>query len=133
MPVRHTENISVSIARPLHQVYEFLAEPENFPKWASGLGHSFQPAGGGEWLAETPIGPMRIRFSQRNSHGILDHYVIPEAGEAMYNPMRVFANGDGSEVVFTLFRRPGMSSDEFARDADWVRRDLLSLKNRLES
>jgi hypothetical protein len=76
---------------------------------------------------------MRIRFSQRNSHGILDHYVIPEAGEAMYNPMRVFANGDGSEVVFTLFQRPGMASDEFARDADWVRRDLLSLKNRLES
>jgi hypothetical protein len=46
--------------------------------------------------------------------------------------MRVLANGDGAEVVFSLFQRPGMSDEEFARDADWVARDLQILKACLE-
>lgn len=132
MPLQRAEHISVGIARPPGEVYEFLAEPENFPKWASGLGHSFRHVGGQDWLVETPAGSMTVRFSARNDKGILDHHVIPEAGEAIYIPMRVFANGDGSEVVFCLFQRPGMSDDEFARDRDWVRQDLLALKRLLE-
>jgi hypothetical protein len=133
MSLQRTQNISVSIAQPVSEVYAFLSEPQNFSKWASGLRHSFRQVGGMEWLAETPIGPMKVRFSPPNSYGVLDHYVVPEAGMVMYNPMRVFANGGGCEVVFTLFQRPGMSDDDFARDADWVRRDLVTLKALLES
>jgi hypothetical protein len=129
-PVRH---ISVSIARHWEDVYAFLAEPGNFPKWAPGLGHSFRPLGGMEWLVETPVGTMKVRFSERNSFGVLDHAVIPENSQAMINPMRVFANGDGSEVLFTLFQRADMSDDEFASDADLVARDLQSLKALLEA
>lgn len=128
-PVRH---ISVGISRPLDQVRAFLAEPANFPKWASGLGHSFRHVAGMEWLAETPMGPMRVRFSAPNAYGVLDHTLIPENGEEMHNPMRVFANGEGSEVVFSLLQRPGMSDEDFARDADWVSRDLQALKALLE-
>lgn len=63
-----------------------------------------------------------------NDHGVLDHSVIPDDGEPMHNPMRLLANGDGCELVFTLYRRPSMSEDEFARDAAWVSRDLAKLK-----
>jgi hypothetical protein len=51
----------------------------------------------------------------------------------MHNPMRAVANGSGSEVVFTLYRRPEMSEAEFARDADWVASDLARLKALLEA
>ncbi len=132
MPIQPVRHISVGISRPLGEVYAFLVEPENLPKWASGLGHSFRHVGGMEWLAETPMGPMKVRFSERNAFGILDHAVIPANGKPTHNPMRVFANGDGSEVVFSLFQRPGMSDEEFARDADWVARDLQALKAYLE-
>ncbi|MCW3475220.1 SRPBCC family protein [Limobrevibacterium gyesilva] len=133
MPVQPALTLGIGIARPLAEVYAFLAEPGNFAKWASGLGHSFHRIGDGEWRAETPMGPMTIRFTAPNPYGVLDHDVIPETGGAMHNPMRVVANGDGSEVVFTLFQRPGVSDAAFARDADWVRRDLLALKTLLES
>ncbi|MBX6374836.1 MAG: SRPBCC family protein [Acetobacteraceae bacterium] len=132
MPIHAVRHLSTGISRPFAEVYAFLAEPENFPKWASGLGHSFRHLDGMEWLAETPMGPMRVRFSERNPYGVLDHTLLPEDGEPMHNPMRVVANGDGSEVVFTLFRRPGMSDADFARDADWVLRDLQALKALLE-
>ena len=132
MPVQPVRHISVAISRPVKEVYAFLAQPENMPRWASGLGRSLRHVEGTEWLVESPAGPMRVRFSERNPFGVLDHTVVPAHGEAMHNPMRVLANGDGSEVVFSLFQRPGMSDAEFARDADWVLRDLLALKAHLE-
>jgi hypothetical protein len=33
-------------------------------------------------------------------------------------------------VALTLFRQPGMSDEQFAADADWVRRDLAALAAR---
>lgn len=129
LPVRH---ISVSIARPLAQVYGFLAEPANFPLWAEGLGDGLIPLGGRDYSVDTPLGTMMVRFSAPNEHGVLDHTLFPADGAPMDNPMRVVANGEGSEVVFTLFRRPGMSEEAFAADADWVARDLARLKALLE-
>jgi hypothetical protein len=46
--------------------------------------------------------------------------------------MRVFPNNDGSELIFTLYRRPDMSDQEFAEDAKSIEKDLAKLKNLLE-
>jgi len=46
--------------------------------------------------------------------------------------MRVFANGEGSEVLFTVYQRPGMSDEAFAEDTKAVRKDLDALKSLLE-
>jgi hypothetical protein len=46
--------------------------------------------------------------------------------------MRVIANGEGSEVFFTLIRQPEMSGEKFAQDAQWVEKDLGILKGFLE-
>jgi hypothetical protein len=64
----------------------------------------------------------------------LDHTVVPAPGVEIHVPLRVVANGDaGSEVLLTLFRRPGVSDEEFAADAGWVSRDLRALKALLEA
>lgn len=125
-------NLSVFIDRNAREVYDFVSSPENFPLWASGLGKSLKHSHG-EWVAETPEGPVRIRFSERNEFGILDHWVSPKPGVQIHIPMRVIPNGAGSELIFTLFRLPGMPDDKFAADAEWVKRDLTSLKDLLES
>jgi uncharacterized protein YndB with AHSA1/START domain len=129
--VRH---VSVSIARPPDTVYEFAVKPENLPKWAVGLGRSFRPQGDGSWLAEGgPVGSATVHFVERNRLGVLDHDVTVQSGETVHNPIRVIPNGSGSEVVFTLFRRPGVSRDQFAQDAQAVEKDLRSLKRLLET
>ena len=76
---------------------------------------------------------MKVRFTERNSFGVLDHYVIPELGVEVYIPLRVIANGTGSELIFTLFRLSDMSDEKFAADAEWVMRDLNALKSLLEA
>ena len=63
---------------------------------------------------------------------MLDHYVRPARGDEIYVPVRVIANGSGTEVLFTLFRLPGMSDAQFAQDAALVERDLKTLKELME-
>jgi hypothetical protein len=131
LEVRH---VSVSIDRSPDLVYQFVARPENLPKWAVGLGTSFRPRGDGSWIAEGgPVGSAMVRFEERNRLGVLDHDVTVASGETVHNPIRVIPNGAGSEVVFTLFRRAGVSPAQFARDAQAVEKDLRTLKRLLET
>ena len=83
-------------------------------------------------MAESPLGKVKIRFAAPNAFGILDHAVVLESGATFHNPMRVLPNGDGSEVVFTLFRLPGTSDAQLAADAGAVERDLRELQALLE-
>jgi hypothetical protein len=129
--VRH---VSVSIDRPPDLVYQFAAAPENMPRWAIGLGTSFRRQGDGSWIAEGgPVGSATVRFVERNRLGVLDHDVTVASGETIHNPVRVVPNGAGSEVVFTLFRRAGVSAAQFAQDAKAVEKDLGTLKGLLET
>jgi hypothetical protein len=93
------------------------------------------PGGGdaGDWIGTGPDGEIRVRFTPRNDHGVVDHWVTLPDGQVISVPLRVVANDGGSEVTLTLFRLPQMSDAIFARDADWVRRDLAKLKEVLES
>lgn len=127
-----SRHFSVFINRNVGDVYDFVSNPENFPRWASGLGKSLKKVHG-EWLAETLEGPVKVRFTERNELGVLDHWVIPKPGLQIYIPMRVIPNGSGCELIFTLFRLPDMSDEKFAADAEWVMRDLTALKWLLEA
>ncbi len=126
------QHISVSIARRPAEVYEFASDPRNLPRWATGLARSEVRREGDEWVAEAPLGKVRVRFAPRNSFGVMDHDVTLESGITVHNPMRVVPNGEGSEFVFTLIRRPGMSDGQFAQDRAAVERDLKTLKDLLE-
>lgn len=128
LPVRH---ISVSIRCSPEDVYAFASNLENLPRWASGLGGSIRNAGG-EWIADGPMGPVKVRFAAPNELGVLDHDVVLPSGTTVHNPIRVVPNGTGSEVTFTLFRQPEVPEEQFERDAEWVEKDLRTLKDLLE-
>ena len=105
----------MTIERAPAEVYAYVSDPNNLPKWASGLS-----------------GAVKVRFVERNSYGVLDHYVKANSGPEVYMPMRVFPNGEGAEVLLTVFRQPGVTEEKFVDDTQWVRRDLEALKALLE-
>lgn len=132
MKIAETRVISIGIRCPYPKAYEFLSSPENFPKWASGLGRSLR-RDGERWIMETPEGSAEVRFTPKNAFGVLDHFVCPKQGVEIYVPMRVVPNGQGCEVMLMLFRQSGMPDERFERDTAWVRRDLQTLKDLLEA
>ena len=86
----------------------------------------------GQWVADSPMGRIVVAFAPGNDFGVLDHDVTLPSGQTIHNPMRVIQDGEGSEVVFTLRRRPELTDAAFAADAEAVQADLRSLKQRLE-
>jgi hypothetical protein len=124
--------LHVTIERSVGDVYRFVANPENMPKWASGLSKGMRLIDG-KWFADTPEGKLEVRFTPFNDFGVLDHEVVLASGVSVFIPMRVVANGNGCELTFTLFRQPGMSDEKFNEDTAWVTRDLEALKTLLEA
>ncbi|HRA88003.1 MAG TPA: hypothetical protein PK992_08035 [Planctomycetaceae bacterium] len=82
---------------------------------------------------ETSTGWVGIRFVPANEFGVLDHVVTLSDGKSILNQMRVVANGDGCEIMFTLFQLPDMDDQQFVKDAEMVEADLQTLKAVLES
>lgn len=131
-PGHDVHHVSVTIDRPRDEVYAFASDPRNLPKWADGLARSDVKRDGDEWLADSPMGSVRIRFAENNPYGVLDHDVRLPDGTVVHNPMRVVPHGAGSEVTFTLIRRPGVSDEALAADRAAVEKDLRVLKTLLE-
>lgn len=127
-----SRHLSVHIDRPVTEVYAFASNPLNLARWASGLG-SAVVQGDGHVVVETVQGPVRVTFAPHNEYGVLDHEVRTPSGETVYVPLRVIADDDGCEVVFTLRRSPGMTDAELERDAGLVTGDLDRLKRVLEA
>ncbi|MFE2940042.1 SRPBCC family protein [Streptomyces sp. NPDC059255] len=127
-----SRHIGTHIDRPAEVVYDYASDPAHLPEWARGLGDSIERIDG-QWIAESsPMGRVVVAFAPPNEFGVLDHDVTLPSGETVHNPFRVIADGIGCEVVFTLRRAPGMSDEEFRRDAETVSADLTRLKRVLE-
>ena len=124
-------NVHVSITRPAGEVYTFMSDGQNLGQWATGLGSTYV-RDGDSWLVQGPDGLVRARLPNPNEFGVVDHTVTLPTGVTAYIPIRVIPNGDGSTVTVTLLRRDGVSDQQFDADAQWVSRDLATLKSVLE-
>lgn len=129
-----SRTLSVEIAAAPDTVYAFVRDPVQLPVWAAGICQSVTVEGN-VWRVETggALGMVQLAFCADNPYGVLDHTVTLADGMAVLNPVRVIANGDGSELLFTVFQTPGMSDEQFVRDVQAVRRDLHALKTLLEA
>jgi hypothetical protein len=112
-------------------VYDFVSNLENLPRWASNTFPSIKEVNG-EWVVDTSQGQNKVMLAERNNFGILDHYVKLTSGVKVYVPMRVVKNGDGSEVMLTVFQTPEMTDERYAEDIKTVEKDLNHLKTIIE-
>ena len=120
--------ISIPIRCGWRELYERFWRPEAFTLWASGLAEAGLESAGEVWRAEGPEGPVTIRFTPHNSHGVMDHQIDLGGDREVSMPMRVVPNGDCCLVSVTLFRQADMTDETFASDTAGVERDLQALK-----
>ena len=125
MTVHRTRTISISIDRLPSDVYAFVRDPTNLPIWAPNVARSVSRDADGAWIVDREDGSVTIAFVDPNPYGVLDHAVTDEQGVQVYVPMRVIANGRGSEVLFTLFEAQ-------LADEALVQADLENLQRILE-
>lgn len=131
-----SRHVSIWIDVAPEAVYEFMADPQAWPRWAAGLAAGGLRRDVDGWVADSPMGVVTVEFSPTNRFGVLDHVVRMPSGEQVYNPMRIVPAGvnvDRCEVLFTVRRRDGMTAEEFDADAQAVAADLATLKALVEA
>lgn len=129
-----SRTVSVEIDAPPQTVYRCVRDPDQLPRWAAGICKSVT-VHNGVWHVETggEFGTVILAFCPDNEFGVLDHRVTLPDGRSQDNPVRVVANGDGSELMFTVFQTEGMSDAAFIKDVQAVTRDLKTIKALLEA
>ncbi len=130
-----SRHVSVWIDVAPEVAYAIAADPEQMPRWASGLAQGGLRKTADGWVADSPMGEVIVEFAPANEYGVLDHVVRMPSGEAVYNPFRVIPAGEGlprCEVVFTVRQRPGMTAEEFESDVATVAADLDRLRQLAE-
>jgi hypothetical protein len=130
--VHESVHVSTTIDRHVDVVYAYVTDPANLSNWAAGLADSPLRQIDGRWLADSPLGRVTVAFVDSNDLGVADHDVTLPSGETVTNPMRIFANGDGCDVVFSVRRRDAMSDADLAADVEAVARDLAALRSLME-
>jgi hypothetical protein len=132
MTTHTSRHLAETIHRSPADVYAYVSDPRTLPEWASGLSTTISRVDD-QWVAESDLGRVTVEFAPDNPYGVLDHVVTLPDGTAVTNPLRVVPNGDGSDVVFSLFQASDGNLDSFEVDAATVVGDLARLKVLLES
>jgi hypothetical protein len=128
-----SRHLTVTVDRPAAAVYAYVRDPAHLPEWAAGLAAGIRLERG-EWVADSPMGRVLVRFVPVNEYGVLDHDVVLPDGTTTTNPLRVLADGpDRSEVVFTARRQPAATEAEWAADTAAISADLATLQRVLEA
>ena len=88
--------LSVEIARPVHEVWEYLIEPENVPEWQASASSSHQISDG----------PMRVGTHLEDERRFLGRRARSEVEVTEFEPERLFTlHGISGPVRFTVRHR----------------------------
>lgn len=121
-----SRDIRQPVNRTVAQVMAVAADLTRLPEWARGFAAGAEPDGDG-WVIEAPFGRVRAVFDVDVDRGILDHDVTMPDRSVVHNRLRVEPRPHGSELVFTIVRRPDMTDEQWREDARAVQADLRSL------
>jgi uncharacterized protein YndB with AHSA1/START domain len=125
--------LTVEIARPPGDVYNFLVDPANLAGWTLvNNGRPEPKAGPRSWAYDGPRGTVLVHFTPPNPFLVLDYrmQVGPQVIHAAF--VRIIPNGAGTVLTHTSVQQPLVSDAMFASEEEWMMSDLLVLKTLLE-
>jgi hypothetical protein len=123
---------TTTINRPRDEVYAFINEIENLPKWADGFAKEVKVVDGHHKVV-TPGGEMFLTFESNPKLGVIDMWAGPTQDQMDVFPVRVIGRPDGTTVTtMTLFQTPDVSDEVFAMQVESLTRETGQLKRILE-
>jgi uncharacterized protein YndB with AHSA1/START domain len=123
---------TISIDTPASQVFDFVADPANLPRWAIAFAKEVQ-ADGDAWLVTTGDGgKVSLRPVTDEQLGVVDFHMVMPGGVESVARSRVVPRDGGSEFVFTQVQAPGIPEEMFDRFVETVAHELTALKAVME-
>lgn len=132
-PPARSATLSVTIDCPAPDVYAFLADAANWPRWAFINVLAIEPSGEPGWWKTTSAGEAgEIRIYCDAASGILDHDYRDALGGIWRMPARVVANGRGADFLMTFTQPAGLAGAVWENQLAEVQSELDNLRQVLE-
>ena len=129
MPTIHAETRSIAIAVEPGQVIALISDGERLPDWAPAFAPSVR-RDGEHWR----IGPgecaPKVALRVAPAVGTVDIVAADDPGRGAF--MRALPNGDGTELLFTLFFERGAGDEAIAGQMAEVEAELQRVRSLCE-
>jgi hypothetical protein len=117
---------AITLAASAANVFAFLADPENLPRWAVGFARGIRRNDQG-WIVQTAQGEVPVRVQADPARGTIDFHLGVAPGVEAVAYSRVVPNDAGAEYVFTQFQGPDMTDEVFAAQRAALAEELALL------
>lgn len=128
-----TKTKSVAIAAAPANVFAYLADGANWPRWAVHNVLSASLRKDGNWDVKTPRGTAELKLKFDEGAGILDHDLVYADGAKRTVPGRLIACAGGAVVIMTFIKPFAMSESDFASDMARIDDELATLRADIEA
>lgn len=108
-----SETVTTVLPAPKGEVFAYLAEVENLPRWATEFARELKVENGRHKVVNG-LGEFFVAIEADEATGVIDMRAGPTESEMALFPTRVVELPDGrSAFTFTMFQGPGSSDKLF--------------------
>jgi hypothetical protein len=123
-----SETVTTVLPAPKGEVFGYLAEVENLPRWATEFARELKVENGRHKVVNG-LGEFFVAIEADEATGVIDMRAGPTESEMALFPTRVVELPDGrSAFTFTMFQGPGSSDELFESQQASLAREFENIE-----
>jgi hypothetical protein len=123
-----SETVTTVLPAPKGEVFGYLAEVENLPRWATEFARELKVENGRHKVVNG-LGEFFVAIEADEATGVIDMRAGPTESEMALFPTRVVELPDGrSAFTFTMFQGPGSSDELFESQQASLMREFENIE-----
>jgi hypothetical protein len=123
-----SETVTAVLDAPQRKVFEYMAEIENLPAWATEFARELR-RDGSDYKVVNGLGEFFFALQADSGSGVIDMFAGPSKDAMAVFPTRAVALPDGRTAYsFTMFQAPGMPDERFEAQHASLQRELANLE-----
>jgi len=124
--------VTTVLNAPQAQVFEYLADIEHLPEWATEFARELKREGD-DYKVVNGLGEFFFEIRADRASGVIDMLAGPTKREMAVFPTRAVALPDGRTAYsFTMFQGPGMTDELFEAQHASLRREFANIERLLD-
>jgi hypothetical protein len=125
--VKHA-TVTTVLDAPRDEVFAYLADIENLPRWATEFARELKHGGDG-YRVVNGLGEFCFDIDADRTTGVIDMFAGPDREHMALFPTRAVELPDGRTAYsFTMFQGPEMTDDLFAAQHESLRREFANIE-----
>jgi hypothetical protein len=123
-----SETVTAVLPAPAADVFAYMADIENLPKWANEFARELKHEDGG-YKVVNGLGEFHFEIRADERTGVIDMLAGPEPDQLAVFPTRaVSLPGNQSAYTFTMFQAPGMPDELFEAQYQSLKREFENIR-----